>query len=100
MAIELSLYTRKKRRKKRSLKLELQCLRIEVSQLQHRHNELVKAILALSQGATANTSVHRVSKDISSSAELDFINACLGNSVDDDIGSLSIEEEVEDLLRG
>ena len=37
---------------------------------------------------------------ISSGAELDFVNACLGNSVDDDIDTLSIEEEVEDLLRG
>ena len=100
MEVELSIYPRKKRQNKRSMKLELQCLRIEVSQLQHRHNQLVKAILALSQGAAINTNVHRSGKNITSEMEMDFINRCLGNPVDDDIGTLSIEEEVEDLLRG
>ena len=97
MDIELSLYTRKKRQKKKNLKLELQCLRIEVSQLQHRHNQLVKAILAQSQGRAVNTNVSRCNVNITSEMELDFINGCLGNPVDDDL--LTIEEEVEDLLR-
>ena len=95
MAIELSLYTRKKRRKK-SLKLELQCLRIEMSQLQHRHNQLVKAILALSQDQAVNTRLCRSGQNIPTEPELDFINGCLGNSADDNL--LTIEDEIENLL--
>ena len=98
MAIELNLYTRKKRRKVKNPKLEMQCLRIEISQLQHRHNQLVKAILALSQGRSVNTSVSRTGENIPTESELDFINGCLGNVTDDKL--LTIEDEIEDLLRG
>ena len=98
MAIELNLYTRKKRRKVKNPKLEMQCLRIEISQLQHRHNQLVKAILALSQNRTVKTNLSRSGENIPTETELDFINGCLGNATDDNL--LTIEDEVEDLLRG
>lgn len=74
----------------------MQCLRLEISQLQYRHNQLVKAILALAQGRTINTSVCKSSKNIVSGSEFDFINACLGSSTNDSLPT--IEEEVEDLL--
>jgi hypothetical protein len=98
MAIELNLYTRKKRRKVKNPKLELQCLRIEMSQLQYRHNQLVKAILALSQNRTVKTSLSRSGENIPTETELDFINGCLGNTTDDNL--LTIEDEIEDLLGG
>jgi hypothetical protein len=97
MTIELSLYTRKRRRKQ-NYNLEMQCLRLEVSQLQYRHNQLVKAILALVKGRTVNTTETRISKSIASDSELDFISSCIGNPTDDNL--LTIEDEVEDLLRG
>lgn len=97
MAIELNLYTRKRRRKKNN-SLEIACLRVEISQLQYRHNELVKAVLALAQGRTINTSVSRSGKNILTESEFDFINACLGSSTSDSLST--VEEEVEDLLSG
>jgi hypothetical protein len=99
VAIELAIYTRKKRQVKHNLKLEVTCLRIEIAQLQHRHNALIKAVLALSQGVSVTTSVCRGGKNISSATELDFINAALDNPVDDDF-EFSVEREVEDLLKG
>ena len=97
MEIELSVYPRKKRQNKRSAKDELQCLKAEVAQLQHRHNQLVKALLALAGGCDISTNVYKSKSDITSDSEADFVSRCF--DVDDDDLLTVDEDEILELLR-
>ena len=99
MEIDLSVYPNRNRRRKKSLKLEVVTLKAEVAQLQHRHNQLLKALLALSQGATINTSVYRTKLAVTNQSEADFISQCFGVDPEDD-DLLTMEEEILNLLEG
>ena len=99
MEIELSVYHSQKRRGKKNLKSEVTLLRAEVAQLQHRHNQLVKAVLALAEGATINTSIAKSRLDITTDTEADYISRYFAVDTDDN-DLLTVEEEIEDLLRG
>ena len=96
--IELSVYPSQNRRSKKSLKSEVAILKAEVAQLQHRHNQLVKAILALAEGHNISTSVARSRLAVTTRSEADFVSRCFDVDPDDDL--LTVEEEIENLLRG
>lgn len=98
MEIELSVYPNPKRRSRKSLKAEVTVLKAEVAQLQHRHNQLLKAVLALAEGASTHTSVVKTRLAVTSDKEADFIRQHFDVEPDDDL--LTDEEEIEELLRG
>ncbi|GEM_PF-5793969 len=99
MEIELSVYPHSNRRRKKNLKSEVVILRAEIAQLQHRHNQLVKAVLALAKGHNIFTSVAKSRLDVTTRSEADFISRYFEVDPDDDLLT-SDEEEIEDLLRG
>ena len=98
MEINLSVYPCQKRRRKKSLKSEVIVLRAEMAQLQHRHNNLLKAILVLAEGREVSSEIIRSRMAVTSQEEVDFISRSFGVDPEDDL--LTTEEEILNLLEG